>query len=148
MAFYWLLWDFISDYCFLMAITGFVGSYGFSMAIMGFHWQLRISIGNYGISMWIMGSHWQLWVFNYLEAKYRLFPPVTIFLDLFLCAGYFFNAFDWNQRTFKKLIILPLSGVYSNNWLGQLIKNYIIISISMTSWIVHFYIFQFRLIFL
>ena len=23
-----------------------------------------------------------------------LFPPVTIFLDLFLCAGYFFNAFD------------------------------------------------------
>ena len=22
------------------------------------------------------------------------FPPVTIFLDLFLCAGYFFNAFD------------------------------------------------------
>ena len=50
----------------------------------------------------------------------RLFPPVTIFLYLFLCAGYFFNAFDWDQRTFKKLIILPLSGVYSNNWLGQI----------------------------
>ena len=30
----------------------------------------------------------------YLETEYRLFPPVTIFLDLFLRAGYFFNAFD------------------------------------------------------
>ena len=29
-----------------------------------------------------------------LETEYRLFPPVTIFLDLFLCAGYFFNASD------------------------------------------------------
>ena len=29
-----------------------------------------------------------------LETEYRLFPPVTIFLDLFLRAGYFFNAFD------------------------------------------------------
>ena len=29
-----------------------------------------------------------------LESLRRLFPPVTIFLDLFLCAGYFFNAFD------------------------------------------------------
>ena len=33
-------------------------------------------------------------MFIYLEAKYRLFPPVTIFLDLFLRACYFFNAFD------------------------------------------------------
>ena len=30
----------------------------------------------------------------YLETECRLFPPVTIFLDLFPCAGYFFNAFD------------------------------------------------------
>ena len=30
----------------------------------------------------------------YLGSQRRLFPPVTIFLDLFLCAGYFFNAFD------------------------------------------------------
>ena len=29
---------------------------------------------------------------NYLETECRLFPPVTKFLDLFLCAGYFFNA--------------------------------------------------------
>ena len=29
-----------------------------------------------------------------LETEYRLFPPVTIFLDLFPCAGYFFNASD------------------------------------------------------
>ena len=29
-----------------------------------------------------------------LETEYRLFPPVTIYLDLFLHAGYFFNAFD------------------------------------------------------
>ena len=29
----------------------------------------------------------------YLEAE-GLFPPVTIFLDLFLRASYFFNAFD------------------------------------------------------
>ena len=28
----------------------------------------------------------------YLETECRLFPPVTIFLDLFPCAGYFFNA--------------------------------------------------------
>ena len=27
-----------------------------------------------------------------LETECRLFPPVTQFLDLFLCAGYFFNA--------------------------------------------------------
>ena len=32
--------------------------------------------------------------FDYLETEYRLFPPVTIFLDLFPCAGYFFNASD------------------------------------------------------
>ena len=30
----------------------------------------------------------------YLETEYRLFPPVTKFLDLFLRAGYFFNASD------------------------------------------------------
>ena len=29
-----------------------------------------------------------------LETEYRLFPPVTIFLDLFLRAGYFFNPSD------------------------------------------------------
>ena len=29
-----------------------------------------------------------------LETEYRLFPPVTIFLDLLPRAGYFFNAFD------------------------------------------------------
>ena len=29
---------------------------------------------------------------DYLETECRLFPPVTKFLDLFLCAGYFFNA--------------------------------------------------------
>ena len=29
---------------------------------------------------------------TYLETECRLFPPVTKFLDLFLCAGYFFNA--------------------------------------------------------
>ena len=28
----------------------------------------------------------------YLETECRLFPPVTIFLDLFPRAGYFFNA--------------------------------------------------------
>ena len=32
--------------------------------------------------------------FHYLETEYRLFPPVTIFLDLFLRAGYFFNSSD------------------------------------------------------
>ena len=31
---------------------------------------------------------------NYLETEYRLFPPVTKFLDLFPRAGYFFNASD------------------------------------------------------
>ena len=31
---------------------------------------------------------------TYLETEYRLFPPVTKFLDLFLRAGYFFNASD------------------------------------------------------
>ena len=31
---------------------------------------------------------------NYLETEYRRFPPVTIFLNLFPRAGYFFNAFD------------------------------------------------------
>ena len=31
---------------------------------------------------------------HYLETECRLFPPVTIFLDLFPSAGYFFNAFD------------------------------------------------------
>ena len=30
----------------------------------------------------------------YLETEYRLFPPVTKFLDLFPRAGYFFNASD------------------------------------------------------
>ena len=30
----------------------------------------------------------------YLETECRLFPPVTIFLDLFPFAGYFFNASD------------------------------------------------------
>ena len=59
-----------------------------------------------------------------------------------------FNAFDWNQRTFKKWIIWPCPGfILTTDW-AKLIKNYTIISISMTSWIVHFYIFQFRLIFL
>ena len=48
-----------------------------------------------------------------LETEYRLFPPVTIFLDLFPRAGNFFNAFDWNQRISKSLIILDLSGAYS-----------------------------------
>ena len=32
--------------------------------------------------------------YSFLETEYRLFPPVTIFLDLFPRAGYFFNAFD------------------------------------------------------
>ena len=31
--------------------------------------------------------------YDYLEAE-GLFPPVTIFLDLFPRAGYVFNAFD------------------------------------------------------
>ena len=31
---------------------------------------------------------------NYLETEYHLFPPVTIFLDLFPRAGYFFSASD------------------------------------------------------
>ena len=31
---------------------------------------------------------------GYLETECRLFPPVRIFPYLFLCAGYFFNAFD------------------------------------------------------
>ena len=35
-----------------------------------------------------------IYIFIYLETEYRLFPPVTIYLDLFLRAGYFFNAFD------------------------------------------------------
>ena len=59
-------------------------------------------------------------IFSYLETGYRLFPPVTIKPNLFPRAGYFFNAFDWDQRNSKSLIILPLSGVYSNNWLGQI----------------------------
>ena len=48
-----------------------------------------------------------------LETEYRLFPPVTIFLDLFPRAGYFFNGSDWDQRSSKSLIILYLSGDYS-----------------------------------
>ena len=40
-------------------------------------------------------SLWQGYLLDdFLETECRLFPPVTIFLDLFLCAGYFFNAFD------------------------------------------------------
>ena len=31
---------------------------------------------------------------HFLETEYRLFPPVTKFLDLFPRAGYFFNASD------------------------------------------------------
>ena len=31
-------------------------------------------------------------IISFLETECRLFPPVTIFLDLFPCAGYFFNA--------------------------------------------------------
>ena len=38
---------------------------------------------------------YQSFNFNvYLETEYRLFPPVTIFVNLFPRAGYFFNAFD------------------------------------------------------
>ena len=51
-----------------------------------------------------------------LETECRLFPPVTIFLDLFPCAGYFFNAFDWDKRNSKKLIYLDLSGRFSKTW--------------------------------
>ena len=40
-----------------------------------------------------------------LEMECRLFPPVTIFLDLFPRAGYFFNALYWNQRNFQKVDI-------------------------------------------
>ena len=32
--------------------------------------------------------------YTFLETEYRLFPPVTIYLDLFRRAGYFFNASD------------------------------------------------------
>ena len=49
----------------------------------------------------------------FLEKEYRLFPPVTIFVKLFPRAGYFFNAFDGDQRNSKSLIILDLSGAYS-----------------------------------
>ena len=56
---------------------------------------------------------------HYLETEYRLFPPVTKFLDLFPRAGYFFNASDWDQRTSKSLIILDLSGAYSKYLPGQ-----------------------------
>ena len=35
---------------------------------------------------------WSLKQWDYLETECRLFPPVTIFLDLFPHAGYFFNA--------------------------------------------------------
>ena len=37
---------------------------------------------------------WHDFSIIYLETEYRLFPPVTIFLNLFPRAGYFFNAFD------------------------------------------------------
>ena len=33
-----------------------------------------------------------IFIFGCLETECRLFPLVTKFLDLFLCAGYFFNA--------------------------------------------------------
>ena len=39
---------------------------------------------------YVTGKHGN-WV-RHLETECRLFPPVTKFLDLFLCAGYFFNA--------------------------------------------------------
>ena len=41
-----------------------------------------------------MGQHegYLVGVYNNLETECRLFPPVTIFLDLFPRAGYFFNA--------------------------------------------------------
>ena len=43
---------------------------------------------NYYVYIWFMFTH------GCLETEYRLFPPVTKFLDLFLRAGYFFNASD------------------------------------------------------
>ena len=39
------------------------------------------------------GTH-ELLIMTHLETEFRLFPPFTIFLDLFPCAGYFVNAFD------------------------------------------------------
>ena len=48
--------------------------------------RIQVDISNLFLSM--------LNIVNDLETECRLFPPVTIFLDLFPCAGYFFNAFD------------------------------------------------------
>ena len=51
------------------------------------------------VCVWVLTGHWLLMdgrsrrELN-LETECRLFPPVTIFLYLFPCAGYFFNAFD------------------------------------------------------
>ena len=89
------------------------------------HWCMRLCIymcvnqmkSFTFITSEIITSHYQIQY--YLETEYRLFPPVTIFLDLFPCAGYFFNASDWDKRNSKSLIILYLSGAYSKYLLGQ-----------------------------
>ena len=61
-----------------------------------------------------IGKKFANWINGcYLETEYRLFPPVTIFVNLFPRAGYFFNAFDWDKRNSKRLIILDLSGAHS-----------------------------------
>ena len=52
------------------------------------------------------GGH-KFW--DHLETECRLFPPVTIKPNLFPRAGYFFK----DQQTFKSLIILDVSRVYS-----------------------------------
>ena len=58
---------------------------------------------------------------------------------------YFFNAFDWEQRNSKSLIILDVSGVYSKRWQGKINKKkYPNISICMAPGIVHFYFFRFQ----
>ena len=83
---------------------------------------------------------------GHLETEYRLFPPVTIFLDLFPRAGYFFNAFDWDQRNSKSLIICTCPGIILSNCSTNIIKKYPNISIYVTSRIVHSYFFRFRLV--
>ena len=51
----------------------------------GFH-HIGFVCGSFSYNSMVIDSN--------LETEYRLFPPVTIFLDLFPCAGYFFNASD------------------------------------------------------
>ena len=75
----------------LMAL---LGAQGWQSQTTGYQNQRSFAAPECGINhqVFLLIALDILWS-SYLEAE-GLFPPVTIFLDLFLHAGYFFNAFD------------------------------------------------------